>query len=246
MPRKQLLNAIQHDVAGWQSITLHGNDCLVDGEPNEEKTKAAALSYSALSPAIINIEHWPLPVSIDKYIAVVDWWHEARPDCRVGYYAMIPRHDYWSPVLGGKYEEEWNQANASLGRTRNANGKYNSRGLADVVDFVCPSLYTFYANGDGGEMHEDYWFDKYAPKNIEAARRYQKQVYPFLWARYHPSNAARAMQYIGDDFLRRQIEFCLEHADGVVVWDWNSPSWPNHTEIIQKTSAVMSTITWNT
>jgi hypothetical protein len=213
-------------------------------EPTREIVHAYASEYTQPYPAIINLEHWLLPQQMDKYIRVIDWWREVRPDVRVGYYSMLPLREYWAPIVEQletepDYVTWWKQQNALMGRRRNALGQFDSRGLVDVVDFICPSLYTFYNDKQSGEeySHDDWWCDAYAPANIAESRKYQKQVYPFLWPRYHDSNSTSALEYIGDDLLRRQIEVCLKHADGCVIWD--ALGLPNEREILEKTSNVM-------
>lgn len=217
-------------VAGWRPqrvlTQLHGK------EPDEAATKMFAEQWPTDELAILDIEHWKLPQEIDKYIKVVDWFRAVRPELRIGYYSMIPQRSYWAPFLGEQAERAWNQHNASLGRTR-VNGKFDSRGLADVVDFVCPSLYSFYLNGSNWD-HEKIWIEHYAPKNIAAARAYQKQVYPFVWLRVHPGNTDQILPL---DHFRRQIEFCLEHADGVCIWDWADASTGN--AVLEQTSKIM-------
>ncbi len=58
--------------------------------------------------------------------------------------------------------------------------------LRHFVDFVCPSLYTFY--DDDGKT----WF-AYAREHIRQARTfsYDKLVVPFIWPGFHPSTQAR-------------------------------------------------------
>lgn len=233
-------------VAGWPVIEMPGHDQLTL-EPTRQIVQTYAISCPPPHPAIINLEHWPLPQMMSKYIRVIDWWREVRPDTRLGYYSMLPVREYWAPIvehLGTEpeYVTWWKQQNAHMGRKRNSLGQFESRGLVDVVDFVCPSLYTFYADKQSGpDNSHDEWWEVYAIANIAEARKYQKQVYPFLWPRYHDSNATVGLKYIGNDLLRRQIEVCIEHADGCVIWD--SPSLPNASEILSDTSAVMREFT---
>lgn len=223
-------------IDGWTITPLHGADLFdaVTREPNESMVKQAAKSHPDRQLAILNVEHWPLPAEMDKYIQVVDWWREVRPEVRLGYYAMLPIQAYWQPILGGDHELNWKQENAALARGRNKFGQFAARGLVDVVDFVCPSLYPFYELGDGAFDHESLWFSHYAPANIKAAREYQKQVYPFLWPRIHKGDMSHTASA---DFLRRQIQFCIDHADGCIIWD--SDHLPNALGIAEWTNEIM-------
>jgi hypothetical protein len=233
-------------VPGWAKLDLYGHDQLTT-EPTQLIVHRAAISHQGQLPAIIDLEHWPLPQKMWRYIEVIDWWREARSDIRVGYYSMIPQREYWAPVhksLGIHAEQMvwWQQQNAALARMRNSLGRFESRGLADVVDFICPSLYTFYTDEQSGPdySHEKLW-EAYAIANIAESRKYQKQVYPFLWPRYHDSNITAGLQYIGDSFLRRQIDICLEYADGCAIWDYYLD--PNAETILPATSAIMKEFT---
>ena len=166
----------------------------------------------------VDIEHWPLrnapreeiEQSIRKYTQVLRWLREEAPDdARLGYYGILPIRDYWAPVkqTWGETEpaERWEQANARLDK------------LAEHVDVVFPSLYTFYDDPQGWEV--------YAKANLEQARRYGKPVYPFLWFEYHNSNERLKGQQIDAAFWRRQLAFCRRHADGVVLWGGYRQRW---------------------
>lgn len=223
-------------VPGWlKSNGLNGHDCIDPStrEPDKTLTQATAQNHNKDLLAILNIEHWPLPKQIDKFIQLVDWWREVRPAQRIGYYSMLPQASYWAPVLGGDTERAWKQQNAELGKRRSSNGQWEPRGLVDVVDFICPHLYQAYPNA-GGWDHEKIWLDTYAPANIAESRKYQKQVYPFLMPRFEQGDLGT---FIGKDFLRRQIETCLDLADGCVMWDW--AGFPNSALVIEQTNEVM-------
>lgn len=112
-------------------------------------------------------------------------------------------------------------------------GRLHPRGLADVFDFVCPSIYAFYDDVPGWRA--------YAVDNLALAREFQKQVYAFVMPSYHPSNRDLGRRPLGEAYWRTIIETCLEHADGLVVWTdpeaeggggsagrrprWTSPWW---------------------
>jgi hypothetical protein len=219
---------VQSSVDGW--IKSH----ILQRIETEATVKAAAESFNVRAPCVLNIEKWVLPQQIDEYIKIVDWFREVRPDLRLGYYSLLPQASYWAPYFGGLPLQEWKQHNASLARTRNEKGQFDSRGLADVVDFICPSLYSRYEMGDGALDHEAFWFDKYAPANIEAAKRYQKQVYPFVWLRAakHPHYPA-----LSQELFRKQIQYCLDNADGVIIWDF--VGLPDAQNVIKATEEVM-------
>lgn len=168
----------------------------------------------------IDIEHWPLfdadnqlrQDNLAKYQRVADWFHAARPGLRLGYYAVLPPRHY--QALAQDYTpgvERWRAQTRAL------------EPLAPHVDVVFPSLYTL---SDDPEQ-----WQRFARASLEEARRYGKQVYPFLWPHFHDASD-RAGELIPANFWQMQLETCRQYADGVVIWggyqrDWNddAPWW---------------------
>lgn len=151
---------------------------------------------------IIDIEHWPLSGSddsevegnIDRYVSVIGAFRRHLPNAKLGLYGMVPIRNYWTPVKGDVAGvHAWNQDNARLQR------------LADAVDIVYPSLYTFYDDRAG--------WTRYAEANLAEARQYGKPVYAFLWAQYHKSHKP-----IDAEFWRMQLDTVFKLADGMVIW----------------------------
>jgi len=217
-------------VDGWRPQTVHNP---VDF--TEKATKQAAEAHPANQPVILDYEQWQLPSEISKHIQVVDWWREVRPELRIGFYGIIPKVAYWPSINGGKEKIDWQRHNASLGTSRDDEGKFVPRGLIDVIDFICPCLYSWHANG-GGWDHEALWFSRYAPATIDASRNYQKPVYPFVWQRIH-DEAHKFDQLLSGEHFKKQIKYCIDNADGVCIWDWADEE--TGTDVLASTSAIM-------
>ena len=176
--------------------------------PNEIALRSLAGTLINLNaPIIIDIEHWPVRNEPDsvilrnmaKYERVVDILREERPELSFGFYSLLPIRDYWSPVSGDEVRiREWHDANAVLTE------------LAEHVDAVFPSLYTFYEDRKGWET--------YARANIGEARRFGKPVYPFLWFEYHDSNQQLKGTALAADYWRAELDLCRELSDGIVIW----------------------------
>jgi len=155
----------------------------------------------------LDIEHWPLDLrrtsaieveeSINKFNSVLRKFRENRPDAKLGIYAMMPIRDYHTPVKN-KGVEEWQNANHKL------------KPITDNVDYIYPSLYTFYKDPEK--------WKKYAIANINEAKKYGKPVIPFIWPQYHSSNKLHKFNFIDYSYWRIQLETIYEHADGVVIW----------------------------
>lgn len=206
----------QSRVRGWRSQTLRGPVQQADGIQSEALEKEQAIKYPKDQPAFLDYEQWALPADIDKYIQVTDCWRDVRPEIRLGFYGILPGNAYWPSLPGAKAQlKELRKANALLEKTKNASGKWEARGLVDSVDFILPCLYSYYPN-TGTWDHEEIWLKHYAPEMIRASRLYQKPVYPFLMQR----TVTEFDVGLSNDHFRRQIEYCLENADGVCIWDW--------------------------
>lgn len=158
---------------------------------------------------VLDIEHWPVEdrtfaqAAVDNYITVLDWFRKsAPPGQQVGYYSMLPIRDYWRALKGEDHRkyQAWQEQNDRL------------KPLANEVDILFPSIYTFYDDQEGWRA--------YAKAQIDESRRIApgKPVYAFLWPEYHPSNDKRAGDAIEPDYWRTQLDFLREHADGVVIW----------------------------
>ena len=168
-----------------------------------------------------DLEEWtvsnaPMDVinsNIDKLAQVARIARQTAPDAKFGFYDQVPRGNYW-PILLNRTADlaQWHDINK------------RSAAVAANIDYCFPSLYTFYNDVAGWKTS--------AGSVLAEARQYGKPVYPFLWPRFHNSNAALKMAYIPRDFWREELEFCRDHADGCVLWggfkelwDENAPWW---------------------
>lgn len=151
---------------------------------------------------IIDVEHWKLSDigasqvdhNIDRYLTILQTFRRQLSGVKIGLYGMLPIRNYWAPVRGDSAAiSDWQAENRRLQR------------LAEAVDIIFPSLYTFYDDPAG-------WVT-YAVANINEARSYGKPVYAFLWPQYH-----KTWQPIAADFWRKQLETTYANADGMVIW----------------------------
>ena len=180
----------------------------------------------------LDIEHWStrgrdaagVESSINKLLTVITTLRKYCPDKKYGYYGTLPVRDYWAPVRGRKDDIlKWQHQNSHLDV------------LAAAVDYIFPSLYTFYNDKAG--------WTKYAIANIREARKYGKPVIVFLWPQYHDSNFFRKFDYIDGDYWRLELETAWRYADGLVIWtpggklrrDWDEsqPWWQQTKQFIK-------------
>lgn len=207
-------------------------------EPHEPSVRAVARrAWQRRQILVLDVEHWPLDVriaseaevdaSIEKHRRMIRWAHDERPDLKVGIYSFLPLRDYQAPVLYLRAMENekdpvWQKHLPAHMRRFEAWQKANDRlrPLAEEVDFVCPSLYTFHDDPDG--------WRKYAEANLREARRYGKPVYPFLWPQFHQGeNGENEFQgkHLSKEFWRAQLDIVRKNADGVVLWGGYQHRW---------------------
>lgn len=159
-----------------------------------------------------DVEEWTLygnppdlEARIDKHLRATQIARATTPGLRFGFYGVIPTTPYW-PILRGQVNEleTWHAINR------------RSQVIADNVDYLFPSLYTFYDDPKGWEVT--------ARTAIQEARQFGKPVYPFLWFEFHDGTPLQG-KTIPRDYWRRQLEVCREFADGVVLWGGFAEQW---------------------
>lgn len=162
-----------------------------------------------------------LAESIRKLSRVADIAHTAIPTAKFGYYGLLPCLDYWSLVKNDPDKiKRWEECNTQLDP------------LAEHVDVIFPSLYTFYNDPQG--------WDIFAAAQLRAARRYHKPVYAFLWPEFHVSNRLLKDKNLPGNFWRHELEFCRTRADGVVIWGGYQKPWDENAEWWIETKAFLA------
>jgi hypothetical protein len=179
----------------------------------------------------LDYEVWPLrdaapekiASNIIKFNQVLEIAREIAPSATVGYYGLMPCREYWGLVEHNEQKiAQWKECNRQGER------------IAEHVDVIFPSLYTFYDN-------QVAW-DAYAKGMIEEARRYNKPVYVFLWPEFHVSNILLRGTNIPAKFWRHQLEFCRALADGIVIWGGWKEQWNETADWWVETKSFMKTL----
>jgi hypothetical protein len=179
-----------------------------------------------LDVLIIDIEQWlfkpgltaaQVSENIVKYKKVIDVFRRDLPGVKLGLYYVMPERNWLAPCGDPKKRASrsasWQQRTLQL------------QPLADAVDIMFPSLYTFYETKPAAVA----CWPNYAKANIEMAKQFGKPVWAFLWMKNRT----------GDTFLpaslwKTQLETVYQYADGVVLWskassrdrwNWTAPWW---------------------
>ncbi|HVW70115.1 MAG TPA: hypothetical protein VHB68_14150 [Steroidobacteraceae bacterium] len=176
-------------------------------DPTGIRTAVAAVRRRGLTRYYFDLEEWTvsgaprevIDANIQKLARTAEIARQSAPQLKFGFYDQAPRGNYW-PIITNNQKElaEWYSINRS------------SAIIAAKVDYLFPSLYTFYDDPAGWELT--------SRAVIKEARQYGKPVYPFLMPEFHDSNAKLRDTQIPPEFWRRQLELCRELADGLVIW----------------------------
>ncbi len=190
-------------------------------EPDIAYIKEQAAKWPTDRPVALDIEHWPAdPGHIDetvrKYIAVADAIREANPGVKFGFYASLPIRNYWAaqPTRrpGGK-DHEAQRASRGEGDTDHDRWLKQNTALAAVaakVDYILPSLYTFYTDQQG--------WKEYAEQNIQQSKQYGKPVLAVICPVFHDSNRQLHGQPIPGDFWKLHLDTIAAQGVSAVIW----------------------------
>jgi hypothetical protein len=162
----------------------------------------------------LDIENWPLlgvaegirERSIQNYLMTAKIIRQTKPNIKFGFYGIAPTCVYWPIVRHDQTDlTDWRAVNQAL------------RPVADLVDFVLPSLYTMYDDSAG--------WREFASVTLIEARRYGKPVYPFLWFEYFDGNAILRGHEVNIADWTAELTLCRERADGIVFWGGSGRGW---------------------
>jgi hypothetical protein len=162
---------------------------------------------------VIDIESWPfkstmtaaeITANINKFKQVVSVFRRELPNTKIGFYLVMPERNWLAPCGDPKKvasrTSSWHQRNMKL------------QPLADAVDIIFPSLYTFYDDAKSQAC-----WPNYAAANINEAKSFGKPVWAFLWMKYHSTGGQ-----IPAAFWRQQLETTYQYADGLAIWSMAS------------------------
>ncbi|MEM6393683.1 MAG: hypothetical protein AAF797_12990 [Planctomycetota bacterium] len=208
---------IQRVRVAYPSTLWPGQDADRSRPPRQQVVDRIAHARPAHRPLILNIEHWPTRTknqaryTVERFRQTIQSFRQANPDLRIGVYSIVPHRAYWPYQRHPKHIE----------RIRLAERNGWLAPLADLLDFVCPSLYAFYNKPDRWEV--------YARGMLDAAHAYGKPVYPFLWHEFHNGgNPQQRTERLPLPFWERCLNLVADHAQGMILWGGFRQQWdPN-------------------
>lgn len=198
---------------------------------------AISAGVTSAIPLQLDIEKWVLDIrasqmdsvtsGVGKMTQAIAWFKSAAPFLNVGIYAYAPLRDYWAPVAGPQAAiDSWHAANDLV------------QPMADAVDTLYPSLYTFYDDQPG-------WVT-YAEANIAEAQRlaHGKRVLPFIWPQYHDSAPPELRgTFLPADYWTLQLQTIKgAGCQGAVIWGHSGYAWDDAREWWTATLAFLATL----
>lgn len=253
---------------GMERIYLVDRNIAGDGPPDEaavRKMVALAEQEGAKKPIIsLDLEHRKFDIrtasttDVDESIAytvrLIDAAHDANPNSKVGVYGL-PFRDYWTI---NNYYTAIRHQNKSWWKAKlrefsikyiellRANDYVRKR-LVNKVDYVFPSLYTFYDTYNSNLATTTLHSWQTAAFGILAeARKYGKPVYPYLWPQFHNGGPHKDFAYLPKDYWSNEIRFARHYADGMLIWGsslYRNDSWDEKAEWWQAVLQLARTIT---
>jgi len=216
----------------WNNTSYYNNWDKIDWKLLQSKLNHIA-KITPIRPIVLDIEgtdneesgksHWSVDqrmIDVDftaeqyyeytqHWIQIIDFVKNNYPG-DVGVYGLAPIRDFFTPIENIPSDlESWHFANSALSN------------VVEHVDFVVPSLYTFYDEPKYGGNTIDArskWVT-YAQKNILEAQQYGKPIYVYLSGYFHPSNYLLEEKPISKEFMMLQYETVIdENIKQIVIW----------------------------
>lgn len=204
---------------------VDGNKIMLSDMTSEQSKEFAKTLPNQLICLDIENLNWGTDAIIEKnsdnLIMILDSIRSVRPELRLGFYGILPPVA-WNPP-GQKWT--WKQVASRLLYGRGKNGRYQSRGLADCVDYISPTSYL-----TGPMVH---WLSR-QKQSLREARDYQKQIYPFVSYAF-----AGNRDLLEINIWKEQLHLMKEMADGVIIWtspnvQWSEEHWQIAIEILKE------------
>jgi hypothetical protein len=202
--------------------------------PDASSIKVGLRATSAASHLLVlDQEDWPVQGttevvggSVNEYLTLLARVRSVGFQGPIGYYGAPPVRDYWRAIglPNSQPYRAWQSENDLL------------QPLANAVEVLFPSIYTFYDDHDG--------WTRYAIANLSEARRlaHGKPVYAFIWPQFHDSNKTIGLKLIPGDFWALQLQTVAQYADGVIIWGGWKMSWDEQAEWWQATLQFVKTL----
>jgi hypothetical protein len=204
-----------------------------DQIPDESSIQIGVRATGAASGILVlDQEDWPVQgttavvgASVNKYLTLLSRVRQVGFQGSIGYYGGPPIRDYWRAIEppNSQLYRAWQSENDLM------------QPLANAVDLIFPSIYTFYDDQDG--------WTRYAIANLSEARRLArgKPVYAFIWPQYHESNPTLGGELIPGQYWALQLKTAFQYADGVVIWGGYKVLWIEQAEWWQATRQFLRT-----
>ena len=213
----------KNDYNKWSKIDWKGLKSKLDNISKKYPIRPIVLDIEGSDPEQEGSQHWGIDYrkigknyTIKQYENYKNNWIQLIKFVKnnysgdVGAYAIAPHRDFWAPVSEDKKQIElWKNANADLVK------------VAAEMDFIAPSIYTFYDEPEfGGKQANarEKWVT-YAEHNISEAKQYGKPVYVCMWGKFHPSNKILGEEPISKEFMEIQYQTIIQQdVENVIMW----------------------------
>jgi len=154
---------------------------------------------------VLDLEGWGVETS--KYLAALNAAKSVGKFLDYGFYGQLPQRSH--PYRIKRETNYWHEIQG-----RNA----EMAQVAYHANTIYPSLYNLTVDGEEWEAM--------ALRDILAARKYGREVIPFIMPQYHPNSAA-PWRFLDYDKWVSQLSFLSQISEGVIIWSPPDPTWDN-------------------
>lgn len=177
--------------------------------PSVEKSGYAVLDWEGEKEVALNEQIDPNKLYKAKtdFIYVIKLAKKLRPNIKWSFYGF-PTTNFWSPSLS------WENRNNRL------------QDLFVQMDFFAPSLYLFYPPSQLCSLMTNNYLHKNLAFAFKLSKKYNKEVIPFIWHRYHPSNDKYGLKLVYVNDFRNYTKTLFNYSStGLkvqkIIW-WNA------------------------
>lgn len=147
-----------------------------------------------------------------EYLKAIEYAKEMRPNVKWGFYAL-PLRSYWNR------DEQWKERSKAL------------KPIYQKSDILFPSIYDFYEDevSFAGPTKDSLYVVDNIRLALEEGHRYNCEVMPFVWHRYHNSNKKKGRQLIPEQEFKKHIHSALtakNNDEGIsaIIW-WGADAY---------------------
>jgi len=159
-------------------------------------------------PVVLGMENNTYDESLEFLAFAKDTLQSLGLQRPISVYGQFPR-EYWSAI---RYREQPQNTTYAKSYLKWIDSIQEKQELYKQLDFLCPSVYTFYPAANEADQSAQRW-KIFATENIAIAKAFDKPVYPYLMINYHPAGVL-----LPDWFIEFQLRIVESMKVECMIW----------------------------